>query len=57
MGLRPGYRNLLFFFGINGSMIFHNCSSNIGLAMSNLLVIIFGLLMLSVKRVIFLSFC
>jgi len=57
MGFRPGYRNLLFFFGIKGSMIFHNCSSNIGLAMSNLLVIIFGLLMLSVINVNILSFC
>ncbi len=57
MGFRPGYRNLLFFFGINGSMISYNWSSNIGLAMSNLLIMIFGLLMLSVKSVNFLSFC
>jgi len=56
-GFRPGYRNLLFFFGINGSTIFHNWSSNIGLAMSNLLVIVFGLLMLSVKNVNIHSFC
>jgi len=38
IGFLPGYRNLLFFFGVNGSMIFHNSSFNIGLAMSNLLV-------------------
>ena len=57
MGFRPGYRNLLFFLGINGSTIFHNWSFNIGLAMSNLLVIVFWLLMLSVNGVNFLSFC
>jgi hypothetical protein len=54
-GFRPGYLNLLFFFGIIGSMISHNLSSSIGLAMSNLLV--FWLLMLSDIRVNFLSFC
>ena len=57
MGFRPGYRNLLFFFGIIGSTIFHNWSSNIGLAMSNLLVMVFGLLMLSAKNTNILSFC
>jgi hypothetical protein len=57
IGFRPGYRNLLFFFGISGSMSFHNSLSKIGLAMSNLLVIVFGLLMLSVKNVNILSFC
>jgi hypothetical protein len=40
-----------------GSMIFHNSSSNIGLAMSNLHVIIKGLLMLSAINVKKLSFC
>jgi hypothetical protein len=58
MGFRPGYRNLLFFFGISGSMSFHNSSLNIGLAMSNLLVFVFyWLLMLSVISMTFLSFC
>lgn len=37
MGFLPGYRNLRFFFGTNGSMIFHNWSSSIGFAMSSLL--------------------
>jgi hypothetical protein len=37
MGMRPGYRNLRFFFGICGSMICHNSSSSIGFAMSSLL--------------------
>jgi hypothetical protein len=37
IGFLPGYRNLRFFFGINGSIIFHNWSSSIGLAMSSLL--------------------
>jgi len=55
--LRPGYRNLLFFLGIIGSTIYHNSSSNIGLAMSNLLVIIIWLLMLSAINVNNLSFC
>jgi len=54
-GFRPGYLNLLFFFGSIGSIISHNLSSSIGLAMSNLLV--FWLLMLSDIRVDFLSFC
>jgi hypothetical protein len=54
-GLLPGYRNLLFFFGSIGSMISHNLSSSIGLAMSNLLA--FWLLMLSDIRVNYLSFC
>lgn len=54
-GFRPGYRNLLFFFGIIGSMISHNLSSSIGFAMSNLLV--FWLLMLSDIQVNYLSFC
>ena len=57
IGLRPGYRNFRFLLGIICSTIFHNCSSNIGLAMSNLLVIIIWLLMLSVINVNNLSFC
>jgi hypothetical protein len=44
-GLRPGYLNLRLRFGIISSISNHNCSSNIGLAMSNLLVL--WLLMLS----------
>jgi hypothetical protein len=55
-GFRPGYLNLLFFFGMIGSMIFHNLSSSIGFAMSNLLVVELWLLMLSVVAVSFLSF-
>jgi len=55
IGFRPGYLNLLFFFGIIGSMISHNLSSSIGFAMSNLLI--FWLLMLSDRRVNYLSFC
>lgn len=39
-GFRPGYRNLRFFFGRNGSMICHNSSSSIGFAMSSLLALI-----------------
>ncbi len=54
---RPGYRNRLFFFGIIGSINFHNSSSKIGFAMSNLLVISFWLLMLSAINVKNLSFC
>ena len=54
-GFRPGYLNLLFLFGIIGSMISHNLSSSIDFAMSNLLV--FWLLMLSDIRVNYLSFC
>jgi hypothetical protein len=42
-------------FGIMGSKSNHNCSSNIGLAMSNLLTI--GLLMTSAIGVPKLSFC
>lgn len=55
IGFRPGYRKRLRFLGINGSIKFHNSSSNNGLAMSNLLV--FRLLMLSCKTVNKLSFC
>lgn len=54
---RPGYRNRLFFFGSIGSINFHNSSSKIGFAMSNLLVISFWLLMLSAINVKILSFC
>lgn len=58
VGFRSGYRNRLFFFGINGSMRFHNSSFSICLAMSNLLVSIGSwLLMLSSKEPFFLSFC
>ena len=54
---RPGYRNLRFRLGNIGSMIFHNSSSNIGLAMSNVLVISIWLLMLSAISGNNLSFC
>ena len=54
---RPGCWNRLFFFGIIGSINFHNSSSKIGFAMSNLLVISFRLLMLSAINVKILSFC
>jgi len=57
IGLRPGYRKRRFLLGITGSTIFHNCSSNIGLAMSNLLVISIWLLMLSAINVKNLLFC
>jgi len=57
IGLRPGYRYLRFFLGISGSMISHNSSSNIGLAMSKLLIIILELLILSVINVKNLLFC
>lgn len=57
IGLRPGCRNRLFFFGIIGSINFHNSSSKIGFAMSNLLVISFRLLMLSSIKLKILSFC
>ena len=57
IALRPGYRTLRFLLGIIGSTIFHNCSSKIGLAMSNLLVISIWLLMLSAINVNNLSFC
>jgi hypothetical protein len=55
MGLRPGYRNRRSRFGISGSISDHNCSSNIGLAMSNLLKI--RLLMTSAVYLKNLSFC
>jgi len=55
--LRPGCRNRLFLFGIIGSINFHNSSSKIGFAMSNLLVISFWLLMLSAINGKNLSFC
>jgi hypothetical protein len=54
-GLRPGYRYLRLRFGMIGSISNHNCSSNIGLAMSNLLKI--QLLMTSAICVKKLSFC
>lgn len=54
-GLRPGYRNRRLRFGTTGSKSNHNCSSNIGLAMSNLLTI--RLLMTSAIGVKKLSFC
>ena len=57
IGFRPGYRNRLGFFGIIGSISFHNSSSKIGFAMSNLLVISFWLLMLSALNGKNLSFC
>ena len=56
-GLRPGYWNLRSLLGITGSMISHNLSSSIGLAMSNLRVLVNGLLMLSAINVKKLSFC
>ena len=59
IGLRPGYRNLRFFSGINGSMISHNSSLTIALAMSSLLAFFrnIQLLMLSVINIKNLSFC
>lgn len=54
-GLRPGYRNLRLRFGIIGSISDHNCSANIGLAMSILHKI--RLLMTSAICVKKLSFC
>jgi hypothetical protein len=39
-GLRPGYRNRLFFFGRNGSIICHSSSSRICFAMSSLLALV-----------------
>lgn len=57
IALRPGYRSLRFLLGIIGSTIFHNSSFNIGLAMSNLLVINVRLLILSSINVNNLSFC
>ncbi len=58
-GLRPGYRNLRFFFGINGSMISHNSSSSITFAMSGLLACFSNiqLLMLSAMNIGNISFC
>ena len=55
-GLRPGYRNLRFFTGINGFRIFHNSSLTIGFAMSSILAFLCNvqLLMLSAK---YISFC
>jgi hypothetical protein len=55
-GLRPGYRNLRFFSGINGFMISHSSSLTIGFAMSSILAFLcyVQLLMLSVKNI---SFC
>jgi len=58
-GLRPGYRNLRFFFGISGSMICHNSSSSIAFAMSSLLACFCSiqLLMSSAIHLRNLSFC
>jgi hypothetical protein len=53
--LRPGYRNLRLRFGMSGSISDHNCSSNIGFAMSVLLKI--QLLMTSAKYLKKLLFC
>ena len=53
-GFRPGYLNLLFFFGIIGSMISHNLSSSINFAMSNLLV--FGYSCYRIQRLIIFHF-
>ena len=57
--LRPGYRNLRFFFGINGSMVCHSSSSSTCFAMSSLLALISNtkLLMLSVTNLENISFC
>jgi hypothetical protein len=52
--LRPGYRNRRLRLGIVGSINDHNCSSNIGLAMS---ILRNRLLMTSAKYVKKLSFC
>lgn len=59
IGLRPGYRNLRFFFGTSGSMISHNSSSSIGFAMSSLLACLCNiqLLMLSATNIRNISFC
>ena len=43
IGLRPGYRKRLFFFGINGSIISHNSSVTIGFAMGSILALTFML--------------
>lgn len=58
-GFRPGYRNLRFFFGSNGSMICHSSSLSICLAMSSLLALISNnqLLILSVIGIKNISFC
>ena len=59
IGFRPGYRNLRFFFGINGSMICHSSSLSICFAMSSLLALnsSIQLLMLSVINIKNVSFC
>jgi hypothetical protein len=58
-GLRPGYRNLRFFFGISGSMICHSSSLSIGFAISSLLACLCNirLLMLSAMNTRNTSFC
>lgn len=59
IGVRPGYRNLRFFSGINGFMISHNSSLTIGFAMSSILAFLCNiqLLMLSVINIKNISFC
>ncbi len=58
-GLRPGYWNRLVRFGSNGSMICHNSSSRICLAMSRFLALISStqLLMVSAVNLRNISFC
>jgi len=58
-GFRPGYRNLRFFIGTNGSMICHSSSLSISFAMSSLLALISNnqLFMLSVIHIKNISFC
>ena len=58
-GFRPGYRNLRFFFGINGSMIRHSSLFSICFAMSSLPAVISNtqLLMSSVTEPGNISFC
>ena len=56
---RPGYRNRLFFFGSNGSIICHSSSSRICFAMSSLLAVVSNsqLLISSATNLENISFC
>ena len=58
-GFRPGYRNRLFFFGSNGSIIYHSLSSRICFAMSSLLALVSNsqLLISSATNLENISFC
>jgi len=59
IGFRPGYRNRLFFFGSNGSIICHSSSSRICFAMSSLLALVSNsqLLISSATNIENISFC